>query len=77
MGGIFMRRDTPLEHRVVAGLFAFASQTRARDPHERVEPAHRAQPLDADLHEPVVAPDVRELVAQDRVNAILGPLSCV
>ena len=73
-GGIFSSVHTDGEHLVVAGLFALAAQARAHHPHERIEPEDRAQRLGADLHEPVVTADVRQLVAEDDVYASERPV---
>ena len=67
MAGIFAGGHTAREHGIVARLFAFAPQARARDPHERVEPDERQERLCGDLNEPVGPANVRELVTDDGV----------
>lgn len=74
MGGIFTSAHTDAEHLIVAGLLTFATQARAHHPHERIEPEDRAQRLGANLDEPVVTTDVRQLVAEDDVHAIQRPV---
>ncbi len=60
--GIVEALHSAIQHRIVAGLLAFLSKTPAGDPQDRIEPIDGSQELGDHLHEPVSAPDVRELM---------------
>ena len=73
MGGIFIRAHADLEDRVIAGVSAFVTQPRARDPEQRVEPEDRTHELGGDLHCPIATPDMRQLVRQHDARARFVP----
>ena len=56
--------DPEVEDDVVAGVFAFAAQPRARDPEQRIEPVDRARHFGDELNQPVAADQVRHLVRE-------------
>ena len=51
------------------------SQPAAGDPEQRIEPVHGPEHIRSQRDNPVAAKNVRQLVTQDRVNAIFGPVS--
>jgi hypothetical protein len=59
---------------IVTGVLAFKTEAVAYDPYQRIEPIEHTEQLGRHLHNPVAAPDVRKLVAQDDARAIRRPL---
>src|SRR5688572_2209423 len=50
------------QHRIVTGALAFEAELPPRDPHERVEPVEGADCAGGNLHDPVAALNVLQLV---------------
>ena len=70
---VVRRIHTAPEHPIVTGVLALDAQLPAGDPHQRVEPVHRAQRFRGDLYRPITSHDVRELVREHDVDPIGGP----
>ena len=71
MRGIDRRRGAGAQHVIVAGALALLAEPRRRQPHERVEPVHRAGDPRDQLNQEVMPFHVRELV-QQHIAAPLG-----
>src|SRR4029078_7761397 len=73
MSGVVASLDATPQHGIVAGALAFAPEARAGQPGERGAPEDRPDRFRGDLHAPVVAADVGELVTEDDADAIVRP----
>ena len=73
MRRVFGRPRTQCDDVIVASEFALDRQTPHRQPRQRIEPVHRACQPSRDLHEPIVALDVQQLMHQHDSAALCGP----
>ena len=73
MRGVIGALHAAAHHLVIARVLAFEPQPPAGDPEQRIEPVERAQQLRGELHDPVAAADVRELVRQHDARALVRP----
>jgi hypothetical protein len=76
LGGVRLTRHAGVHDGIVARALTLISQTRARHPKQRIEPVDRFADLSHDLHEPVTACDVRNLVGQHDVQPRARPRVC-
>ena len=72
MRGVIGAFDAAAHHLVVACVLAFEPEAPAGEPEQRIEPVDRAQQLGRELHDPVAATDVRELVRQHDSRALVA-----
>jgi hypothetical protein len=66
------RRDSRAQDGVIGGAFAFLAQARSSQPNERMEPVEGASNFGANLEEPVVAGDMRELMRKHNAAAVFS-----
>ena len=70
-------RNPLAKHHVIASLLAIATQARACEPDQGVEPEDGANRFSRDLNCPVVAPDMRQFVSQHNADAVARPVADV
>ena len=72
MRGVIGAFHAAAHHLVIACVLAFEPEAPAGEPEQRIEPVDRAQQLGRELHDPVAATDVRELVRQHNSRALVA-----